>query len=238
MDDLRFGATLRKLRRRRGWRQEDLARKAKVSPSTISRVERGHIGSLSFDTIRAVAAALDMRVDLNAWWRAGDLDRLLNARHSQLHESVARTFGENFPEWLLAPETSFSIYGERGVIDILAFNPKRRALLVIELKTDIADVNELLGGVDRKRRLAARIARGRGWDAVTVSVWVIVDSGRTNRRRLDAHRTMLRSALPIDGRGIRRWLREPVSSIAALSMWSGDPVPGSTSRRRMTARSH
>ena len=46
---------------------------------------------------------------------------------------------------MLAPEVSFSIYGERGVIDILAWHPGRRALLIIELKTDIVDVNELVG---------------------------------------------------------------------------------------------
>jgi hypothetical protein len=99
-----------------------------------------------------------MRVDLVGRWRAGDLDRLLNAGHSALHESVARYFAGDHPAWTLAPEVSFSIYGERGVVDIVAWHPGRRALLIIELKTDIADVNELVGTVDRKRRLGRRIA--------------------------------------------------------------------------------
>ena len=87
---------------------------------------------------------------------------------------------------MLAPEVSFSIYGERGVIDILAWHPGRRALLIIELKTDIVDVNDLAGSADRRRRLAPKIVAERGWDPVTVSVWVIVAPGRTNRRRVAA----------------------------------------------------
>lgn len=35
------------------------------------------------------------------------------------------------------PEVSFSIYGQRGVIDILAWHAATRSLLVIELKTEM-----------------------------------------------------------------------------------------------------
>ena len=150
-------------------------------------MERGHLGGQSLGDIRAVAAALDMRIDLVARWRAGDLDRLLNGGHSALHESVARMFRDKVPAWVLAPEVSFAIYGERGVIDILAWHPGRRALLVIELKTDLADMNEIVGTFDRKRRLARQIALERGWDPVTVSAWLIVVDSRTNRRRVGAH---------------------------------------------------
>jgi transcriptional regulator with XRE-family HTH domain len=221
MDDLRFGAIIRAIRIRKRLRQMDLARLADVSPATVSRMERGHIDTLSLASIRAVARALDIRVDLMPLWRAGDLDRLLNSRHSALHEKVARSFAER-PGWLAEPEVSFAIYGERGVIDILAWHPGRRALLVIELKTDIADVNELVGTIDRKRRLADKVARERGWDVdprATTSVWVIVAPGRTNRRRVHAHQAMLRAAFPLDGRAIGGWLRDPVGAVRCLSFW-------------------
>ena len=83
MDDLRFGTVIRSVRIRRRWRQVDLADAAKVSRATISRLERGHMEDLSLKTIRGIAKALDVRVDLTPRWRAGELDRLLNARHSQ-----------------------------------------------------------------------------------------------------------------------------------------------------------
>jgi transcriptional regulator with XRE-family HTH domain len=221
MDDQRLGLAIRLVRMRRRWRQVDLAAAARVSPSTVSRIERGHFGSVSVDAIRAVAAALEIRNELRPRWRAGDLDRLLNARHSALHELVARHLAQ-LPGWVAEPEVSFSVFGERGVIDILAWHPGRSALLVIELKTDIADVNELVGTVDRKRRLAERIAREHGWDVgpnVTTSVWVIVASGRTNRRRVHAHQAMLRAAYPLDGRAIGGWLRDPVGAVRCLSFW-------------------
>ncbi len=229
MDDARFGSAVRAVRLKRGWRQRDLAERAGISTSTISRIERGHPGTLSLDTIRAVSSALDIRVELAARWRAGDLDRLMNAKHSALHDLVAEMFRDELPAWILAPEVSFAVYGERGVIDIVAWHPGRRALLIIELKTDISDVNELVGTFDRKRRLGRQVVQSeRGWDPLTVSGWVIVAPGRTNRARIAAHGAMLRAAFPMDGRGIRSWLGDPVGSVSALSIWPGAATGGRT----------
>lgn len=230
MDDLRFGSVVRAVRQRRAWRQRDVAVRAGVSPSTISRLERGHLGSLSVDAIRAIGAALEIRVELVGRWRAGDLDRLLNRAHSALHDEVVRMFRDHLPEWVLAPEVSFAILGERGIIDLVAWHPGRRVLLIIELKTDIADVNELLGTFDRKRRLAWRIADERGWDPEIVCGWVIVAASRTNRRRIAEHGALLRAAFPMDGRGIGRWLRDPRGPVSALSLWSA-----AVGRRRLTS---
>ena len=233
MEDGRLGSVIRAVRHRRGWRQLDLAARAGVSDVTVSRLERGHLDTLSIGTVRAVASALDVRVDLMARWRAGDLDRLLNAGHSALHDSVAAWFKEAFPAWELAPEVSFNIYGERGIVDIVAWHPGRRALLIIELKTDIADVNELVGTFDRKRRLAREIVKERGWLPTTVSGWVIVSAGRTNRARIAAHGAMLRAAFPLDGRSILAWLADPTRAIVALSMWSSARGGPSSSSRRI-----
>jgi transcriptional regulator with XRE-family HTH domain len=223
MEDQRVGAVFRAVRIKRRWRQVDVAAAAKLSRGSVSRVERGHFDTLSLRTIRIIAAALDIRLDLLPRRRGGDLDRMLNARHSALHERVARMFRGELPDWVLVPEVSFSVWGERGVIDLLAWHPDRRALLVTELKTDIADANELVGTMDRKRRLAAAVARERGWDPATVSVWVIVSASRTNRRRLAAHSAMFRAAFPADGRSIGAWLRRPVRPIAAMSTWRDAP---------------
>ncbi|HET7676281.1 MAG TPA: hypothetical protein VFK38_00350, partial [Candidatus Limnocylindrales bacterium] len=138
--------------------------------------------------------------------------------HSALHESVARDLGRR-GGWVLAPEVSFSMYGERGAIDILAWHPARRALLVIELKTVLVDVQEVVATLDRKRRLAPRIAAERGWEAETVSPWLVLVDRSTNRHRVAAHRATLRAALPADGRVMRGWLRRPTGPIAALSLW-------------------
>jgi hypothetical protein len=171
------------------------------------------------DELIRIAEALEMSLRISAGWRGGDLERLLNARHSALHESVARSF-LRLPDWVLAPEVSFAIRGERGWIDILAWHPRTRTLLIIELKTDIVDVNDLMGRVDQKRRLAAQIARDRGWYPLHVGVWVVIAEGTTNRRRVSLHETVLRNAFPVDGHAIGRWLADPAGAVAAMSFWS------------------
>ncbi|MEO6351024.1 MAG: helix-turn-helix transcriptional regulator, partial [Candidatus Limnocylindrales bacterium] len=148
MDDQRVGSIVRAIRHKRDWRQQDLAAAAGVSDTLISLVERGHCDAIPLRTLRRILAALDVRLELLPRWRGGDLDRLLNAGHSAMHESIAKFFA-GLPGWVAIPEVSFAIYGERGVIDILAWFPARRILLVIELKTEIVDVQAAIEITDR-----------------------------------------------------------------------------------------
>jgi hypothetical protein len=140
----------------------------------------------------------------------------MSAGHSEMHEALAVTFLA-LPAWTNRPEVSFSIYGERGVIDVLAWHEAQRALLMIELKTELVDVNDLMATADRRRRLAPRIAREQGWDPKTVGVWIVVARSSSNARRIARHRLVLRTAFPADGADMARWLRQPDTRIAALS---------------------
>lgn len=216
MDDQRIGWSLRSIRVRKRWRQEDLAARAKVSRWVVMRIEQGRLASVPLGKVRAVAAALDARVDAVVRWQGGDLSRLVSARHARMHEIIAR-YLRDIPGWIVEPEVSFSVYGERGIIDVLAWHPTTRILLVIELKTEVVDLNEMLGTLDRKRRLALTIAEDRSWDPVAIATWVVVADSRTNRRTVAEHATVLRGKLPTDGRGVARWLRRPVGRIDALS---------------------
>ena len=228
MDFIRLGSVFRAVRIRKGWRQVDVALAAKVSQALVSRIERGHVRGVSLAVLLRVAEALEIRIDVLPRWRGGDLDRMLNAGHAALHQRVARMFAGT--PWLLAPETTFAVYGERGVIDILAFHPPTGALLIIELKTDLFDVQQLMTAVDRYRRLAPRIARERGWHVRSVGVWAALRDTRTNRCRVAEHADVLRVAFPEDGRSVRRWLRAPAGPIAALSFIPDGAVrPGSAS---------
>lgn len=230
MDDLRLGAAIRAVRQRRHLRQQDVAGAAGVSHATISLVERGHCGSLSLTTIRRIAAVLDVRLDLLGRWRGGELDRLLNRRHSLLAESFAALVART-PGWIVEPEVSFAIYGERGIIDQLAWHAGTEHLLVVEVKTTLVDVNELLGTLDRKHRLSRQIVEGRGWKPKLVSVWLIVADTGTNRRHVREHATLLRGRLPLDGRQLRKLLRDPSLAGSGTAFWSdsngGSTGPGS-----------
>jgi transcriptional regulator with XRE-family HTH domain len=235
MDDMRIGRVFRAVRLRRGWTQAQLGARAGVSAPTISRVERGHIDRTPLDTLRCIGTALEIRVTLTPSWRGADVDRLLAAGHSAMHELLAANL-ERLPGWVFRPEVSFAVYGERGIIDILAWHEPTRSLLVIELKTEIADVNALVGGVDRKRRLAVVVAADLGWRPSSVSVWVVVRRSSTNDRRLANHQRMLRAAFPVDGKTMRSWLRRPSGAVAALSTVDLGALDRAVPRRRVIGR--
>jgi transcriptional regulator with XRE-family HTH domain len=233
MRDLHVGRAIRTMRVRRRWRQQDLAMRAGISRSTVSRAECGDVDALTIATLRRICDPLEIVVDLRARGRGADLDRAVNARHSALHESVARSLLRWSPGWEMAHEVSFNVYGERGVIDLVLWHPGRRALLIIELKTELIDEGDLLATTDRRRRLAREIVAERRWRPQTVSTWVIVARSRTTERRLAAHRTVLRSAFPSGERQIRALLRDPVGAVNALSLWA---APASAPRIAPTCR--
>jgi len=234
VDDVRVGALIRVVRIRRGLRQEDVAAAARVSRPQVSRAERGRLDELRVVELRAIAEALEVRLPFAPLWRGGEADRVVNERHSLMHERLATLFA-SLPEWVCSAEVTFSVYGERGSIDLLAWHPIRRALLIVELKTEITDPAALVAQVDRYRRLAAGIVRERGWIPVSVSVWVVVADSSMNRRRLALHRAMLRNRFPVEGRRMRSWLRQPAGSVAALSFMADDRA-GSTVRKAAPTR--
>jgi transcriptional regulator with XRE-family HTH domain len=217
VDEVRLGSVVRSVRIRKGWRQVDLAAAAKVSRHDASKVELGHAGEIPLSRTLAMCRALEIRLDFVPRLRGGDLDRLLNARHSAMAETMARWFGRH-PAWIIRPEVSFSIYGERGVIDFIAWHPVRRALLLIELKTELVEIGELMATADRRRRLAPRIGRDLGWVPEVVGMWIAVRNVSTNLRRIRQHSAVLRAAFPAEGRAIAHWLRDPDVPMECLSV--------------------
>jgi len=232
MDDQRVGGAFRAVRIKRGWTQKELGRRAHVSASCVSLIERGHLEVVSTKRLRRVGAALEIQLSLAVRLRHGELERLLNAGHAALHEALAR-YLDQLPGWLQAPEVSFAIYSERGVIDILALHEPTGSLLVIELKTEVVAIEDVLMTMDVRMRHAARIARDRGWRASSVSAWLVIADSSTNRRRVRDHRSVLRSAFPSDGRRVREWLRGPTGTVRALSFWSDSN--GMTATRKAVA---
>lgn len=217
MDDQRLGALLRTLRIRRGLRQIDIAVLAGVSDVTLSRIERGQLETLSVGMLRRVARVLEARLDLSVWTRAGDIERVASARHAALVEALLHALRE--AGWAVRPEVSFNHHGDRGLIDILAWHIPTRSLLVIEVKTEIVDVGELVGTLDRKRRLAPTIANQAGLDPASYSCALVVADSRTNHRRITEHASTFRAALPHGGRRFRAFLQRPKGSLAAIAFW-------------------
>jgi transcriptional regulator with XRE-family HTH domain len=219
MDDIRLGSALRAVRLRRHLTQDAVARSAHVNRWQVSLVESGRLEDLPVRVLRRIARALDVQCDISFRWRGPELDMILNRAHASLQVAVLRVL-ETLEGWEVAPEVTYSFYGERGAIDILAWHPTTGSLLVIELKTYLADPAELTRKMDERLRNAERIAALRGWRPRTVSSWVILTETRTNRGRVARYREILAPLLGLDGRTMRRWLREPVGAVSALSFWT------------------
>ena len=181
MDVIRFGLGMRALRRKRGWTQDELGARARVSRAAIWRIERGQADRVAVHVLVRVAAALGARIDVRLLWQGEGLDRLLDAGHADLVERIIELLTAS--DWLTATEVSFNVRGERGSIDILAFHPPTGTLLVIEVKSVVPDMQAMLSGIDRKGRLAREIARSRGWNVTTVTRLLILPDDRTARRR-------------------------------------------------------
>jgi transcriptional regulator with XRE-family HTH domain len=232
VDDATAGRALRALRMRKGWRQEDLGAAAGVSQSAVSRAERGQLATVPLGTVRALFAALDAGCSLAPWWRSGELDRLIDEDHAALGSRAVEFLHRR--GWAVSVEVSFAVYGERGSIDLLATRRSDGAVLVVEVKTRLLSVEELLRTLDRKVRLATRIVQERdGWRARVVGRLLVLADDSTNRRRVE-RASILATALPVRGGALNGWLRlpeSPVSGVVFLSL-----TRGTTARRPAVAR--
>lgn len=215
MDDVRIGRLLRALRRERSLRQVDVAGAAGVSQSLISLIERGHLAKLSIATLRTVFATVEGRFEGVVSWRGGAIDRLLDERHAKLVGGVAREL--QALGWQVHLEVTFSVYGERGSIDIVAHHVDRSLVLIVEIKTELTSIEETIRRIDVKERLAPKIVMDRfGWHPRTVGRLLVVLDVSTNRRRVATHDQSLMPAFPDRGATVRRWLREPAGRLSGL----------------------
>jgi transcriptional regulator with XRE-family HTH domain len=189
VDDVQLGRSIRALRRRRGWRQADLAAAAGVSQTLVSSLERGHLDGVAMGTLRRVLAALDARVEVGVRWRGGALDRLLDERHASLVGRVVEQLQS--AGWVVRVEASYAHYGERGSVDVLAFHPASRTLLIVEGKTELASIEATLWKVDEKVRLARILANGAGWEARMAARLLVLPSTTTARRAVKRHGVIL-----------------------------------------------
>ncbi len=214
MDPVRVGHSFRALRLHKRLRQKDLAAKAGVSPSVISRIERGRLELIPLGTLRRVAQALDATLDLRLRWNGEALDRLLDQAHADLVETLVQRL--RAAGWVTEVEVSFAIHGERGSIDVMGYHGQTGIVLVAEVKSVVPDSQATLAGIDRKARLAPEIARGRGWDCRGVARVLAIGDSATSRRRIQRLGTTYRLALPAGGREVGRWLRNPDRPVAGI----------------------
>ena len=209
MDDIEVGRRFRAVRIHRGWRQLDLATAAGISRAGVSRIERGRFEEVDARAPSSRRAALDMRVELVARWRGGDLDRMVNARHAALHEAAALLVRTASGLDRRHPRCRSTSTASAARSTSLPGTPTDRALLVVELKTEIVR----RPGPARARSIAIGAWRRRSRANAAGDPSERLDLGRSRGRPIERARRWqpigpcLRGAFPADGRRLAAWLR-------------------------------
>jgi transcriptional regulator with XRE-family HTH domain len=232
MEPVRLGHAIRALRIRKGWRQEDLATRGSVSRQLISKIETGQLDGIQIGTVRRLADVLGATFDLQFRWQGEGLDRLLDAAHAGLVEEIVVRLDRL--GWETVVEASFSIAGERGSIDVFALHRPTATVLVVEVKSVVPDSQAMLHALDRKTRLARKLAEERGWPCRTVGRLLVIGDSTTARRRIDALDRTYQAAFPDRGVSVSAWFRVPSGPMSGLQF-----LPFSTpggARQRVTGR--
>jgi hypothetical protein len=182
-----------------------------VSGPTISRIERGILRGLPLGTVERIADALGASVDVTLRWEGEQLDRLIDAAHAFIQQQSAAILTSG--GWTVRPEVSFNHYGDRGRVDLLAYHGPTGVVLVIEVKGSLGDLQDALGRLDTKARLARSLADAAGWPHVRAVVPAFVFPTRDQcaersprtRRSLAASRCAAGQRSPgLAGRRFRR----------------------------------
>jgi transcriptional regulator with XRE-family HTH domain len=203
------------LRRRLHWTQAQVAAKAGVGRWKVIKLEAGELACLRFGDVESCLDALGARLVVSASYRGAEADRLLDEVHARLVAAIVgvlRKLG-----WETRVEVSFSEFGERGSIDVLAWYPAMRVLLVIEVKSELGSIEGTLRPLDVKVRLALKVARERfGWEARLVSRMIVLPENSAARRAVGRNAPALDAMLPARSRQLRACLRQPSGPIAGI----------------------
>ena len=207
--------------------------RARRPRSALVELEVGRIGQLTIDSVRAFAEALGARMVLAVSSGAGDPRLLLDSGHAWLQEHWKVALERC--GWQVRVEVSFNHYGDRGRIDLLAFHPQSRILLVTEIKTVLWDLQALLGALDVKRRIAPVVTDEFGWRPIAVVPVIVLAEGTTVRRRLLAHASLF-AHYELRGRAAVSWLRAPSVGPRGLLLLTKLPDVARGDRRRAGRR--
>lgn len=222
MDDRRVGRLVRAARIKKRWRQSDVEAACGIDQTTVSRIEIGRLDGVTLRSIRTVANCVGVRLELQPRMTAAEVTRLLDAGHARLADSVVALLRAG--GWTVIVEYTFSHYGERGSVDIVAWRAATRALLIVEIKTRLLDVQELLSTLDRKCRLVPQLlAQERGWIPTVVGRVVVVEDAAAARRVVRSHAATFDVALPARAWRVRSWIADPQGALAGIWFQSSTP---------------
>lgn len=188
---------------------------------------------MTITAVGRMASALGATLHVELRWHGEQLDRLIDAAHAALQDGIVREL--RAASWMSEVEVSFNWYGDRGRCDAVAFHPGTGTLLIVEVKTRLGDVQDLLGRLDVKVRLGRQLARQLGWpEPARVIPCLVIGETRTARRIVATH-VALFARFTLRGRAADRWLANPSSEgpIGGILVFESLPDSQSATAKRL-----
>ena len=162
-------------------------------------MERGLAVGLAFDAVSraldAMGARLIVTVDAPLLIAPSRQKDPAHARMSGYVVAHLRRAG-----WHTMTEVEVGGDRSRGWIDVLAFEPERRALLVIELKTEIHDLGQIERTLGWYEREAWSAARRSGWRPSNARGWLLLLATEANDTRIAENRISIDTGFPLRSR--------------------------------------
>ena len=181
--------------------QAELAAAVGVSRAHIASIETGRANP-SLDLVQRIGVSLGLELQLMSRspivLNSPAQRDLLHARCSGY---VDRRLGA--AGWLTQREVTIVRGRTRGWIDLLAYDPRRRIMLVIEVKTSIDDVGDVERQLDWYLREAPNHVRQLGWRPVKTLGWVLALATSTLDEALNRNRLVIARAFPGRAREMR-----------------------------------
>ena len=158
----RVGSSIKATRQAIGWSEREFAARLGTNQAAVQRLESGRQAHLD---VRLATEALDLlgirlTIDANPIGLAGRQEQR-DLVHARCCGYVARELKRR--GWEVRTEVEIGGGRFRGWIDILAYRPSDRALLVIEVKTEIDDLGRILRSIGWYTRSSRDAARAMGW---------------------------------------------------------------------------
>jgi transcriptional regulator with XRE-family HTH domain len=189
-----FGVACRDARVALDQSQQDLADGLGIHRGHLANIEAGRT-NISVDLMDRIATRLGQRLELIV-----HPPRFIGARpvHDTVHAwcsgFVARRLSG--AGCLVAREVDVSAVGNRGWIDILAFDPRTGTLIIVEIKTRLDDLGRAERQLGWYERNAIEAALRLGWRPRRVTAWMIVLASDEVERTLMTTRDAIGQAFP------------------------------------------
>jgi transcriptional regulator with XRE-family HTH domain len=189
-----------------GWSQDELARRAGVTQTRVSRIERRKVDTVAFGAVDQVMTTCGARWSI--------LRPRTEARVEQREPAHARCNAYLRPHlerlsYIVDQEIEIGDGPARGWIDLLAYQPLVRVLHLAEIKTEARDI----GGIQRQigwyERMAWSAARQRGWRPRFIVTALYLLATVVNDDIVSLNREILAQAFPVRSGDLAAILADP-----------------------------